>query len=483
MNPLENAHADWKNRLEALPPIRRDAKFWAMTGTQFLGAFNDNLFKQLVLLLCTTLYRKSAGGGDLYQTFAGFFFALPFVMFSGFAGYLSDLFPKRNVIVLCKVAEILVMFVGAVAFYTMNVYFLFAVLFFMGVQSAFFGPSKYGALPEMFRERDLPYVNGVIIMTTFLAIVLGTAMAGPLMDALGGETPQDSMLWLASSACVLTALLGTVTALFVRNTPIASPGLKFRWATLAIDGPTWRLMRRDKTIRNVLYVLTVFWMIGAVIQFSVNAFGRYQLAVSPTRTGWMLVGVAAGIAVGCALAARLSKGRVRLRLYRIGNFVLVLALTLIGLLSVYGPNHEREVRAAETALEQARSLGDDATIERAERALDVITSRDMTGFEWACRLIFFASGVAAGLFTVPLQTLLQARPPDEEKGRVIAAMNFLTWIGILVASGFYFLMSAACAAWGFPQGVQFVVCALAMALMYLFRLEDQPPAPAAPVRA
>lgn len=442
-----------------------------MTSTQFLGAFNDNLFKQLVLLLCTAMYRQSTSGPDTYQSLAAAFFALPFVLFSGFAGYLSDLYRKKNVIVFCKVAEIVVMLCGAVAFYFVSLPGLLVVLFFMGTHSAFFGPSKYGALPEMFRSRDLPYVNGVIIMTTFLAIIFGSYLAGFLWDRV-----DESMLWLASAACILTAIVGTITALFVRRSPIANPDLKFRWSTLAIDGPTWRLMRRDKPIRNVLYIISIFWMIGAVIQLSVNAFGRYQLAVSGTRTSAMLVFVAAGIAIGCILAAWFSKGQVSFGIYRIGNFILVVTLSILGFLSTskqWAPNHEEDVRAAETALQEARASQDLNAISRAEAKVEEATNHPLTNFEWLCRGLLFFTGIATGLFAVPLQTLLQVRPPDEEKGRIIAAMNFMSWIGILLASGAYFLLSSACYQWGLPQGIQFMACAIVMALMYLYRLDDK----------
>lgn len=475
MDKPPRSHSSWKRHLERLPSVRRDLTFWAMTSTQFLGAFNDNLFKQLVLLLCTDMYRRSAAGPDSFQTLAGLFFALPFVMFSGFAGYLSDLYHKKTVIILCKMAEILVMLCGAIAFYYVSLPGLLVVLFFMGTQSAFFGPSKYGALPEMFRSRDLPYVNGVIIMTTFLAIIFGTFLAGLLWDSV-----TYSMLWLASAACIVTALVGTITSLFVRRSPIANPNLTFRWSTLAIDGPTWRLMRRDKPIRNVLYILSVFWMIGAVIQFAVNAFGRYQLAVSATRTSVMLVYVAAGIAIGCILAARLSKGQVSFRIYRVGNFILIVTLSILGFLASskrWAPNHENDVRVAEAELSAARASQDLGAISRAEERVERVTNHPLTNFEWACRGLLFVTGIATGLFAVPLQTLLQVRPPDEEKGRVIAAMNFMTWIGILLASGAYFLLSSACYAWDLPQGIQFLACAVVMATMYLYRLGDpgEPP--------
>src|SRR5438132_6243672 len=163
-------------------PLFRDRSFWGMTATQFLGAFNDNLFKQLMLLLAIPVGAAAAQKAD-QQGLAMMVFSLPFVLFSGFAGYLSDRYSKRTVIVACKIAEIGIMLLGVVAFraYGWTGYAgLLLVLWFMGTHSAFFGPGKYGILPELFRERDLPRANGVILMTTFLAIIFGTASAGIL---------------------------------------------------------------------------------------------------------------------------------------------------------------------------------------------------------------------------------------------------------------------------------------------------------------
>ena len=119
-------------------------------------------------------------------------------MFVGFAGYLSDRYSKKRIVVGCKVAEIGVMLLGFLVFLTGTpgsssfIVLLFGVLFLMGLQSAFFGPSKFGILPEMFSDTDLPTINGVILATTFLAIIFGTVLAGVLKDLLGDD------LWIIS---------------------------------------------------------------------------------------------------------------------------------------------------------------------------------------------------------------------------------------------------------------------------------------------
>ena len=165
--PLDNAR-----------PLLRDASFWGLTATQFLGAFNDNLYKQLLLLLFVAVPHGEQTQD--WQSLALVMFSLPFILFSGFAGFLSDRYSKTRVIVFAKVAEIAIMAAGAAGFWAMGQYgltgpiigVLSAVLFCMGAQSAFFGPGKYGILPELFRDRDLPAANGIVLMTTFIAIIL-----------------------------------------------------------------------------------------------------------------------------------------------------------------------------------------------------------------------------------------------------------------------------------------------------------------------
>lgn len=384
----------------ALPPLRKDRAFLGMAATQFLGAFNDNLFKQLLLLVCLDEVRR--GGTDL-QPVALALFAIPFVLFSGFAGQLSDRVSKRSVVVACKLGEIVVMALGMAAFLSGQVYILFVVLFLMSTQSAFFGPSKYGVLPEMLREEDLPQANGLIQTTTFLAILLGAALAGSSKERLGDR------LWIVSACCVVVAVAGTCTSLLLRPTPVARPGLPFRWSSVIIHADTRRLLGRDRLLLVVLAVNSLFWFIGGLVQPSINAFGKVQLDIGDERASLLLVWIGIGIAVGCSLAGKLSHRRVDFRLVRRG--ALAMALLMFG----------------QTALG--------------------LSDLDIRVIEWGSRLILLGMGIAAGFFVVPLSVSLQSRPPDEQKGRMIGAMNLCNWIGILLAAGFYRVCQAAFTHW------------------------------------
>jgi len=388
--------------MSAQPPLLRDAAFWGMTATQFLGAFNDNIYKQLVLLIGLDYARERGLTGDPYQSTAQGLFALSFVLFSGLAGWLSDRNVKRSIIVASKVAEIGVMVLGLAVFaalpYGGDAYVagLLAVLFVMGTQSAFFGPGKYGILPEMLDDRDLPAANGIIQMTTFLAIILGIALCGLLKERLGGG-PES--YWQISVVCVGVAVVGTATSVLVRRTPTASPGLPLRWGSLAIDRQTLALLRGSRMLRQALGATVLFWFLGGVSLSAVNTFGKAQLGLPDDATSALTACIALGIAIGCLIAGGLSRRLGGTRFVRGGALGMLTAFTLLGLLPFAGWSAER------------------------------------TG--WIAGPCLAVLGLSAGMYAVPLQVVLQSAPPREEKGRMIGAMNLCTWIGIFAAAGFY----------------------------------------------
>ncbi|MGE0373947.1 MAG: MFS transporter [Planctomycetaceae bacterium] len=385
-----------------LPPLSRDRAFWGMTATQFLGAFNDNLFKQMVLLICVDYVAIQKLQSDPYQMTAAGLFALPFVLFSGFAGWLSDRISKRRVIVLAKVAEIAVMAGGMAAFLfgaagsELLITLLLAVLFVMGLQSAFFGPSKYGVLPEMFRDRDLPAVNGAVQMTTFLAIIFGTAVCG-----IGKDWLEDAGagLWPLSLFCIGIAVAGTLTSLLVRPLPAAQPDLPFSPSSLAIDRYTWQMLRRDRPLLTVLLISSLFWLMGGMLQPAVNAFGKLQLGLRDSATSLLMASIGFGIAIGCLLGGRLCGKRINFGLARFGAWGIT--LTALGL-----------------------------------TAVPWVTTSPLTA-TWLTGALLMTLGLCGGLFAVPLQVFMQARPPAGQKGRMIGAMNLINWIGILLSAGMY----------------------------------------------
>ncbi len=427
------------------PELTRDRSFWAMTVTQFLGAFNDNLFKQLVLLFCVDLALQDRSQN--LQGVATFIFSAPFILFSGFGGFVSDRTSKQTVVVWCKVAEIVVMALGVLAFRLGDLSVLMVVLFFMGSQSAMFGPAKYGILPEMVRQRDLPRANGIILMTTFLAIIFGFAVAGFIKEFFGND------LWKACLACVGIAVAGTFTSLFIRKTPVAQPGLKFDPSALFINRYTIQLLKQDRELLRVLLVYSLFWFIaGVVYPPAINDLGKLQLKLGDTLTGQLAASTGLGIAIGCVLAGKLSRGRISAGLIRVGMWGMFFCLV-----SLAWPGAQEN----QTWLS---SLGEH---------LHTLPLFRFFSSWWNCKLwgpafALIFMGMFAGIFSVPMQVYLQAQAPAEQKGRIIGAMNLINWIGIAVSGIFYSLANVVLVWLKVPPSGMFGVAALLLLPVALF---------------
>jgi len=410
------------------PALLQDRSFWGMTATQFLGAFNDNVFKQLVLLILVDMARNDRSAN--LQGIATIVFAAPFILLSGGSGYLSDRYSKRGIVVTSKVLEILVMLAGMAAFWLESTTGMLVVLFCMGSQSAFFGPSKYGILPELFREKDLPRANGVILMTTFLAIIFGFSVAGMLQHWLGDR------LWTASIACVLIAVAGTLTSLLVRSTGVAQPDLRFDPSCLAVPPATRTLLKENRKLLMTILVASLFWLVGGVVYPpAINDLGMLQLDIGAQYTGYLAACTGFGIAVGCISAGRMSHDRFDARLVSAGKWGMLGALVL---LSLPGPAAGRTL------------LGG-----------------------WGAAAVLVGLGFSAGLFTLPLQVYLQTRAPKAQKGRIIATMNLANWIGIASAGAYYHVWNKVLAAADLPHNSMFAAAALLLLPLLFYRPQSE----------
>lgn len=419
---------------DELPELYHDSSFWGMAVTQFLGAFNDNLFKQLILLLATpTAVAVAAGTAKDRQGQAQIIFAAAFLLFSGFAGYISDRFSKRRVVICAKLAEIGIMFLGFLGFWWYahtGLNGLLLVLFLMGTHSAFFGPAKYGILPEIVRPIDLPRANGLFLMLTFLAIIFGTALAGLLLKYSGER------IWMGSLACMGIAILGSLTALTVRPVPAAQPGLKHSFAAWGVPKEIRKLLREDHQLLWAIVVVAVFWMVGGIVLPTVNALGKTQLGLGDLPTGVLAASMGVGIALGCVLGGYLSRGRVNQSVVVGGAIGTVISLLLLAL---PGGQHGQ-----------------------------------LLGFYGSIPVLILV-GLFSGMFIVPVQVALQSRPPREEKGRVIATMNQFSWIGIILGAVLWEICLGILHVTGWPRSTIFAVTALLMVpVAILYRPTDEP---------
>ncbi len=428
-----NPAADDDVEKRTLPRLEKDRSFWGMVVTQFLGAFNDNLFKQLMLLLAVPIGAAAAQESDA-QAFATILFSLPFVLFSGFAGFLSDRYSKRTVIVASKYAEIVCMALGLAGFlmFDRTGYLgLLVVLFLMGTQSAFFGPGKYGILPELFRSTDLPRANGIMVMTTFMAIIMGMVAAGALGSlANQGEGVRDpTRLWIGSTVCVLIALAGTATVHLVRPVKPANSQLRFTWDALAIPGETRAYLASDRPMVFAIMASSAFWFVSGIAVQAINSLGMVQLGLSEFITSLLAAAIAIGIAAGAVAAGRLSHGKADFRIVRFGSWGMFVCLLVM---SFCWPN-----------------------------------GRHVFGF-WGSLPVLLLLGALAGFFAIPLQVFIQDRPPDDQKGRMIAVMNQANFLAMIFSGVVYGVLDQIVIAMAWPRAFLFAMMALLVLPIAIF---------------
>jgi acyl-[acyl-carrier-protein]-phospholipid O-acyltransferase/long-chain-fatty-acid--[acyl-carrier-protein] ligase len=417
-NPPQAAHP---------PALDQNRSFWAFLTTQALGAFNDNVFKQLVLLL---------GVGYLilgveYQALVQFLFALPFLLFSGLAGDLADKFSKGKLMIACKIAEVVIALMGTGAFLMMStqhsttgtplyLWLLAGVTFFLGMQSAFFGPPKYGGLPELVRAEDLSQATGLTQMTTFLSIIFGVAVAGLLADWLIGK------MYLAGLITVSIALAGTVSAFFIHRHPSADPKRRINHRSfISMLTTLVKIFRQDKLLFRIIVIYSWFWFVGGVTLTAINAFGRFQLGLNNFETSLMVATTSLGIAIGSVLIGKLSFGKIRLDLIKPALTALVFCLLLLAWLPVYHPG-----------------ANDLALFQQLKNSAEFVQQSTLfpQASLWVRGIAFglcFLLGISSGFYSVPLLAFIQTRPALADKGRVFAAVNWFNWVFILCSALFY----------------------------------------------
>jgi len=357
--------------------------FQAFLWTQFLGAFNDNIYKIVVALLAVHV-ATSSGGGSGHLSLVGAVFILPFFLFSGYAGHIADVSSKRTVLIVTKALEIVAMALGFVAFLSGRIDLMLGVLFLMALQSTFFSPAKYGILPEMFPDRDLSRANGLLEMTTFLAIILGTSI-GSLVFAMW----KDRLAWIALTLIGI-AIAGTITSLAISRVPPSGSQKPFRLNPWAEIGEGLTRLYQERTLWLTVVGIAYFWFLGALLQMDIILLGKEVMELEDFWIGILGAFLAIGIGIGSVAAGRLSGDKVELGLVPLGSIG-------IGGFSI--------LLASSTA-----------------SYAQTVTALLLLGF-------------SGGLFIVPLNAVLQQKSGREERGRVIATSNFVTTGGVLLASG------------------------------------------------
>jgi 1-acyl-sn-glycerol-3-phosphate acyltransferase len=393
--------------------LLRDRRFWPIFWTQFLGAFNDNVFKNaLVILITLRAFSIRGVSSEQIVALCGGIFILPFFLFSATAGQLADKYSKSRIVVWIKVWEILAMLIGAYGFITERFLLLLTTLFFMGLHSTFFGPVKYSILPQLLRQEELVSGTAYVEMGTFIAILLGTLLGGFLIS-LAASGP-----WLVSVAALSVAILGWITSTRIRSLAPVAPFLQIPANPI---GPTIQMVKLTAKVRSVfLSILGIswFWFFGAAVLSLLPGYCKHLLNGEEGVITLFLAMFSVGVGVGSMLCGRLSAQKLELGLVPVGSLGLSLFafdLFLIGRPS-WLPIHP-EVQLT-------------------------ITHLLATVGGWRITMDLFLLAVFGGFFIVPLYTLVQQRSAETERSRVIAGNNIINAFSMVVAAALLVLLFA-----------------------------------------
>ncbi len=389
-----------------IAPLLRSRRFLPLFVTQFLGAVNDNLFKNALVVLA--LFQAGERGPVLVAV-AGGVFILPYVVFASIAGELADRYDKARMIRLMKWWECALMVTAAVGFLSGHIGFLMVVLFGLGVQATFFSPLKYGILPDHLGVDEIVAGNGYVEAGTYVGILIGTiAGAALIRDATGPL--------IVSIAGLAVALAGLLVAHAIPPAPPSGERVAIGWN---LPRGTWRILahaRRNRAIWRAVLGISWFWMVGLVLLTQFPVVAKDVLGGDAALVTLLLTGFTAGVGVGSVLCPILLHGEVSARHVPWAAFgISLFTWDFADACQAAGVAGVTSIAAVPASLAGWRMLGD-----------------------------LFGLAFCGGVFSVPLYAIVQARAAPDERAQMIAANNVLN-AGFMVAGS---AVAAGLAAWG-----------------------------------
>jgi acyl-[acyl-carrier-protein]-phospholipid O-acyltransferase / long-chain-fatty-acid--[acyl-carrier-protein] ligase len=366
---------------------KRPGSFTYLNATQFLGALNDNVFKFLIIFFLIDM--QGINESPRIMAFAGGVFVIPFLIFSTTSGKMADRFSKRNIIVFSKALEVIVMALGIVAFALSSTFGAYSILFLMATQSAIFSPSKYGIVPELVSYEKLSQANGLLTTFTFLAIIAGTFLAGFITDLSGRNFVLSSLF------CIVISLVGFWTSLQIEFTPPAGTKKKLSFFLSEVYR-TLLAAKQHNRLYCAMWGSAFFLFMGAYMQLNIIPFAIQSLDLTDVHGSYLFLITAIGIGTGSAIAGKLSGKHVELGLAPIAGMGMVICCCLLYLfpsrLTVVAP-------------------------------------------------VVLLTGMFGGIWVVPFDSFIQAYSPDHARGQMVAATNFLGFMGVLCASAMIYILS------------------------------------------
>lgn len=377
-------------------------RFLPFFGAQALGAFNDNVYRNVLIILITFGGSISTSmHPEVLTNLAGGLFILPYLLFSGLAGQIADRFDKSRVIQVVKATEILIMGLAGMGLASGNLAILMAALFMLGMHSTFFAPAKYGLLPQILQPNELIGGNAMLEMGTFLAILLGTLAGGVLAASHGTGTIVGALVAIAAT--------GIVLALVMPRAAPADPGLRIDWNLWRSSMASIRAARESRAVFLSVLGNSWFWFYGALVLAQLPLFVKTVLGGTEEVVTVFLFVFSLGVGIGSLLCEKLSGGKVEIGLVPFGSIGLtVFALDLALASPTSGAAHE--ALGWRPFLHQPGS--------------------------WRLLTDVALIGIFGGVFIVPLYALIQQRSRAEVVSRVISATNIINALFIVAAALF-----------------------------------------------
>lgn len=356
--------------------------------TQFLGALNDNIYKLLIVFFFIQIDGIENSHRILAST--GAVFVLPFLLFSISSGTLADKFSKRNIIVFTKVIELITIIGGVFAFYFESKIGSYCVLFMLAAQSALFGPSKYGIVPELVPQENISKANGLMTSLTFLAIIIGTFLASFLLDITGRH------YILASLFCTLVAVIGLFSSFMIEKTPPAGSTKRVNLFFFYEIYSTIKLIRCEPSLLFAVMGSSIFLFFGSFVQLNMIPFAVESLHLTDVQGGYLFLITALGIGTGSVLAGKISGKFVELGLPSLGGLGVAICCY----------------------------------------ALDLFSNN-----LFACLPLIALLGMMGGIYQIPLDSYIQVSSPKKFRGQILATNNFFSFFGVLISSALIFLIA------------------------------------------
>ena len=411
---------------EAFVPSTAKTSCWtpgfiALLVTQFTVAMNDNVFRWLIIPIGKH-YMTTEGGKDLIRNLGAAFLIIPFILFVAIAGFVTDRYSRRNVMIWCKFAEMLLLgaAVTVICFLPENmnamikVSILLGLLFLLGAQAAFFSPSKYGVIPDLVPQNQISNANGIIAMTTMIAIVLGQVVGGYLFawTTIFGETreiiigePGAARWYITLVVLVGVALIGFIASFFIPKLKATDPAAQFPVNIFKESYQNVKLLISYRMLFWVAIASSFFWGMAALSQTNIDKYACDYLMVKQEHVTPLVAILSLGIAGGSVLAGRLSRGRIELGIVPIA----ALGIGVFALFLGFTPAVPEHVLVGEGSVRSS-------------------------GYIYGAIGLMFV-GLFAGLYDVPLAAYLQKESPKDKRGRILAAYNFFSFGFMLVFTG------------------------------------------------